>query len=228
MTKNLAVLFAMIILLSSCALNIEKRHALYGERKFKWTVQDRTVRIFLDREGLYYPDLYIKDKELKQVNGSLRQWYHTHPAQLNAICKQYKVDSSGTDVDAIVDRLNDAIVKTTAETINLNMYHFNTLNVLIHGYRKKGYNSFPGITRSSRKDNQKLAGSLTLGSYRDVLYMEVYWDGYFFGIGHNSNEMAQAFHRYATPNAVNAGLALRKLLTKINKTKDINIVTHNC
>lgn len=227
MSKNLAILFVLILLMSSCALNIEKRHSLYGERKFKWTVQDRTVRIFMDKEGLYYPETYIKDKELKRVNGSLREWYHKNPIQLKAICKQYGVDSTGSDVDAIVDRINDAIIKSIAESININMYHFTTLNVLVHGYRKKAYNSFPGITRSSRKDNQKLAGSLTLGSYRDVLYMEVYWDGYFFGIGHKTNEMGMAFHKYATPSAVNAGLGLRKLLTKINKNKEINIVTHS-
>lgn len=227
MNRLLAVLIALTILMSSCALNIQKHHALYGERKFKWTVQDRTVRVFMDKEGLYYPDAYIKDKELKRVNGSLREWYHKNPVQLTAVCKQYNVDASGSDQDAVIDRLNDAIIKTTAETINTNMYHFTTLNVLVHGYRRKGYNSFPGITRTSRKENQKLAGSLTLGSYRDVLYLEVYWDGYFFGRGHNAKDMANAFHSYATPNAVNAGLGLRKLLTRIKKNKEVNIVTHS-
>lgn len=227
MNKNLALLFVLAFFMSSCALNINKHHALFGERKYKWTVQDRTVRIFIDKEGLYYPDMYINDKELKRSNGSLRDWYHRNPSMLNAACKMYKVDSSGSDVDAIVERLNDAIIKATAETININMRHFSTLNVLVHGFRRKAYNTFPGFTPSSRKDYQKMAGALTIGTARDVLYLEVYWDGYYFSMAHNVKDKANAFHSYATPNAVNAGLGLRKLLTKIKKNKDINIVTHS-
>ncbi len=225
MNKNWALLFVLACFMSSCALNIEKRHALYGERMDKWMVQDRTVRVFLDKDGLYYPEMYISDKELMKLNGSLREWYHHNPAKLSQLYRKYSVDSTG-DMDYAIDRLNDAIVKTHTDAINVNMQHFSTVNVLIHGHRKKAYGSFPGITRSSRKDNQKLAGSLTLGTYRHVLYVEVYWDGYFFGIGHNSKEMANAFQNHATPNALNAGLSLRKLLTKIER-REINIVTHN-
>ncbi len=187
------------------------------------------ARVFLDKEGHYYPDCALPDWQLRQCNASLFDWYRSHPERLDEICAAYGVKvATLKDTDRVLNSLNGSIIDSLVRSINKRAADYDVVAVSIHGFRKKPYNNCDIFTRSSRIDSRRLEASINENTGKKVFYIELYWDCQFVNLIHAMlfNSGYKMFHDYGVPNATVAGIALRNVVSRIEK-QDVAIVTHS-
>ena len=201
---------------------------VYGERFRYHTAEDQVLRVYLDREGSFYPDAVIPDAALQASNASLQAYYEAHPDAFQTVAARYGLEvntyseeSFGNLQAAVVTRLTDAINQ-------LDPSH--DLFLLIHGFRKplvaqqwssSSQSDYAAVRRSIA---QRYSGS------QGVQFIEVYWDGTFdCCIGRKTKvnkRIFQLFEQVAQVQATRTGYALRQLVVGIER-EQINIVTHS-
>ncbi len=199
--------------------------SLYGMRakRIYHERNEHSVRVFVDKEGGYYPEYYIKDNSLKRANNSLLEWYRTHEDDFKVICQEYEIPSS-LRFDEKVALLNETIERGYLEEINKKLEGYDNVVILIHGFRKKVYGSRKD--RYSTKDNIDFQKGLEALEGKS-LFVEVYWDSTYAyllqGIGKRGFKL---FEEQAIPNANVVGYQLRSLIAGI-KAEELNVFTHS-
>jgi hypothetical protein len=230
--KNTYFLFFLIFVffpVSVFSKGIEKKiknSSFFGAHDKHFSKHDSNiVRIFLDREGNYYPDIFIKDKDIRRNNSSLSQWYKENLGVFNDQCSKYQIVKG--DFDQKLSQLNNALAQEIVDSINSKDTGFDIANVSIHGFCKKAY-GFRLINRTSSGDNRKLEESLIKSSKKRLFFIEVYWDSKIL----NLLKMAyrskgyKIFRDEGKPNALKVGLSLRKVISNI-KIPQLNVITHS-
>ena len=225
-------IFVILVILGSVWQLTAKKQAtgnrvLFGENNTRMDPADsNTMRIFIDRNGDYYPPgIWISDKALYKSGGSLRDWYRQNPDSFNAICGKFGMPASG-DLASRVVQLNEVICKHYATITNQKSNK--RVFMLIHGFRKRAYDKPDLFTYLATTDNEILKetiGSMTPG--KNIFYLEIYWDACYFKPAKALKEEGFVIFRdQAVPNANHVGAALRQLVTDLD-THEINIVTHS-
>ncbi len=227
-----AMWFLMVILFLLCfdnsmAKDIGKKYsAKFGKHANKNGIYpDNVVRIFLDKEGNYYPENPINDHSLRRNNNSLRNWYSSHKNEFNEICSGQGI-GTGTFNEQL-DSLNHRIARNITSEINNKSKGYDIVNVSIHGFSKKTY-GMRLIDRHSTGDNKKLETTLQNNPNKKLFFVEIYWDASYLGVFRSAlaNKGYKVFRDSAQPHAMNVGLSLRKVISNI-KCDRINIITHS-
>jgi hypothetical protein len=202
-----------------------KRSCLFGERAAEMPApRSNVIRIFMDKEGYYYPEMRIKDAELKNSCSSLKEWYRQNPQKLDALCGQYHISIPGSTEERI-EWLNDSVATALSAQINAKAASVKRVDVLIHGFRKKAYGKKDGISTYSTDDNEKFEKELPGND--SVLFLEIYWDGKFITpLKAYRYKGLELFEKAAIPDAEITGLHLRKVIGAI-RCRRINIITHS-
>ncbi len=205
-----------------------KRTAVFGRHDSKLGKQhSNRVRIFLDKEGNYYPaQLRIKDRNLRNNQSSLATWYSHNPEKFKEVCERYKI-CDGTTQEKIA-MLNQAIADELAQEINDKAGDKTRINFYIHGFNKKAWNGDFLFNPSSRVDNNKMRKAISRKQDQNMLYVEVYWDANKMSSAGSAiaNRGYKLFASSTTPTAERVGLSLRRLFLHV-ADKPINIITHS-
>ncbi|MCW3072041.1 MAG: hypothetical protein JWO44_1931 [Bacteroidetes bacterium] len=207
-----------------CSYN--NRSSFFGERSVQLPAAPaNTVRIFMDKSGFYYPESFIRDAELENNCSSLKEWYRSNNKKLNLLCDQYKV-SNALSVDEKIEALNDSIALEYLSLVNQKAKAFRSIDVLIHGFRKKAYGKKDKISTYSIDDYKSFEKVLSKDT-ASVLFVEVYWDSKFITpLSSYKYKGFELFEQAGIPNAEHVGLQLRKVISFI-QCEHINIITHS-
>lgn len=200
---------------------------LFGENTTRMlSPADNVVRIFLDKNGDYYPPgIFINDEQLFDAGGTLQDWYKQYPDSFDRIRRQFNIPVSG-DFTAAMQVLNRQICLYYANVINGHTRKQPVM--LIHGFRKRAYTKPDLFTYLASTDNEILRETLSkMTPSRNNLYIEIYWDACYFSPGKAlKDEGFIIFRDKALPNANNVGLSLRQLVTMLG-SKRLDIVSHS-
>jgi hypothetical protein len=226
----------IVILLSLCCYlkvhsktqpGSDKNAIVFGERT-KWLEEDQinTVSVFMDKNGFYYPDIYIADEDLINSNGELRTWYKKNIQILDSLCNSYNIRSVSTTEEKIL-LLNDSICMGIVRKINAKKSNYRNIYVNIHGYRKKAYGKRERFTTKSFEDNKLIESAFGNSCNENNFFVEVYWDSrYIPPTQAVSKGILKVFQNDAIPIANTVGLSLRKLVPYID-TENLRIISHS-
>jgi hypothetical protein len=170
------------------------------------------LKIFIDREGSIYPpsNLYSfrqglffnPPKDGNDNTSKLNVYFKNDLVGLTTVCK-------GLGVTDNFDAMQNYLLKSYAERINKEVKEGKKIVFLIHGFNspyEASLNSYD-ILKSK------------LSNRNDIAIVEVYWDGL--------TKNALRIWSNAQVNSIYAGLAMRKLLTKVDSNAKIMLLTHS-
>jgi hypothetical protein len=231
MILKLFTLFFILLNFATAHAQKPNSWVIFGEHSEKITYNiNQEYHIHLDRNGDFYPQTKILDKNLKtKGKNQLKVWAQEYPADFTKIAAYYNLEKTNyTKQNYRI--LQDSIINNIAKTIN--KYTKDKYQTwLVHGFRKNLYQPIDYVQSTSLNDNRIIKESinkyLNLNSKLQTYFVEVYWDGRFlhnYGIS-SATKLAEMFKK-AIPNAQNCGYSLRGLFTKID-SKNINIITHS-
>lgn len=226
MTSIFKYAFFFLIFICNFSMDAQTRiekAVVFGESSIKEPdIPKDVIRIFLDRNGDYYPDTIIVDKELKDKRkgkAALKIWAKKYPSKFKIIAKSYNLINIAYS-EATFKILQDSIVARIATRINTYKSDFKTF--LIHGFKKEFYNK--SSNSKSVVDNLEIEKRIKENTVnKKHLFIEVYWDGLY-----TDGRVAQGkvFAFYAIPNAKRCGYSLRKLFTRLDN-EEMNIINHS-
>lgn len=197
-------------------------NVVYGERPFAMNA----TAVFLDQEGSIYPDYFISNESLIQSKAELHQWYTEHSEEFSAIAKKHHCPVDYVSPKTI-QQLEDTLLVQSIRKIQLMKSSTNTLNVLVHGYRKSFVKNEQDVT--STEAFSDLEQKLTTGLGIEHPTLKIYWDASYaccYSLDKKKNrEMFEGFER-AYHRADTIGLRLKKLLNSVGYTQ-LNIVGHS-
>jgi hypothetical protein len=213
-------LLSLLFVLSFCKMSIAQ-HVFYGERD----LLDSTS-VFFDKDGVLYPDYFIRNDSLKSYGSSLQKWYASKIDTFISVGRLYNCDFK-TYSRHNLEILNDSIIAKLAARINSLKEQFSSVTFLIHGYRKPYPN--PGDYTSSPQDYKILQDSISHYKKKPTSFIKVYWDGMYgccFGKNLSVDKYLLALFEEAQRNADATGKSFGQLLLHIN-FDTVNIVTHS-
>lgn len=205
-----------------------KNAVVFGEHsKIVQTMENGTLRIFMDMNGDFYPENVISNNELETTgNAQLAIWAKKYPAQFQKIAQSYRLEiTTYSKFNYIV--LQDSIRQNLLRTINKQGRIIQTW--VIHGYRKKITNE-NADNLTSTYENSLCRKRIKPYVVNDSghLFVEVYWDGKYLLTGGVKRviQLGRLFKKKAIPNAQQCGYGLRRLFSGI-QCQRINIITHS-
>ena len=220
--------FALLLIgLFTCLSVFSQEPVLYGERSDNFQSNNTTTRIFLDRHGDFYPDVIIKNEDLKNSNYNLRDYYDQNDSGIAVDQEIYDVTNRKFKYTTFL-RLQDSIEQRAIRQLNSKLESDTELYVLIHGFRKPLEHVSTG-TNSIEDYNLVKAAILKNRPESNIHFLEVYWDGTYINIKPSIGGMVKLgklFKKQALPNATRVGLGLRKLISRIDHPR-IHIIAHS-
>lgn len=227
MKAKIMIKRGLIVLLafSSCFINatvFAQDNVLYGERSFEMNVD----AVFLDQDGSIYPDYFIPNESLIQSKARLHVWYKEHSSVFLAITKKHNCPVETAD-DRSIQQLEDTLLAQTIRKIESLKTASNTLNVLVHGYRKPFVANEHDVTSIDAFANLEDKLNSGLGVVHPTL--KIYWDASYnccYSLdGEKNREMFEGFER-AYHRADTIGESLKRLLNTVTYAQ-INFVGHS-
>lgn len=197
-------------------------NVVYGERHPILNLE----AVFLDQEGSIYPDYFISNASLVESKAKLHQWYNDHPSEFLDIAKTHNCSVDFVSPSTI-QQLEDTLLAQSIRKIQAMKSNTNTLNVLVHGYRKSFVKNEHDVT--STEAFSDLEQKLTTGLGVEHPTVKIYWDASYaccYSLNSKKNrEMFEGFER-AYHRADTIGLTVKRLLNQIDYAQ-LNIVGHS-
>lgn len=197
-------------------------NVVYGER----SADMNSDAVFLDQEGSIYPDYFISNESLFQSKACLHVWYNDHPAEFLDIAKKHNCPVEVVN-EISVQQLEDTLLAQAIRKIQSMKTATNTLNVLVHGYRKSFVPNEHDVTSIEAFAN--LEQKLSIGLAVKHPTLKVYWDASYdccYSMdGEKNREMFEGFER-AYHRADTIGVSLKRLLNTVDYAQ-INFVGHS-
>lgn len=233
--RRLALFFILVFVCFQSVAQYKTVAVLYGKYdSIRQTDGDDFMRIFLDKNGDFYPETNISDEELVLSNNNLLEWAQQNPVKFVQVSSIYELNF-GQFTEQNFDELQDSVIARILKKLNQKSSSYNSINLVIHGFRKPvrtrtvktGLGSF--YDSWSYEDNKFLRTEMNKISTSNF-FLEVYWDGsYDCCLGTNfkkNKEIFELFEKYSFESAVKAGYSLRKIVSKIDHS-EINIISHS-
>ncbi|MFT4722040.1 MAG: hypothetical protein ACI8QW_000418 [Saprospiraceae bacterium] len=176
--------------------------------------EENVARVFLDKNGDFYPAFAVIEDEFEKTNFSLREYS-------NVVLESKKL------TDSIWVKIQEEVVSDLVEEINSRIAKEENLYVFIHGFRKPAA-PINGDT-SAHDDYGFMRERINQATGKENYFLEIYWDGMYLKPEHSLKfivSLGKMFKKQAKANAENAGLGLRKVISKIEKN-DITVITHS-
>lgn len=223
-------LLALCLLLSALILDAQSsQHVLFGEWPRYFQQEEKVVRVFLDKNGDYYPNSIIPAADLQESGASLKDYFSGHTDAFLAVSQSYGVASTGSFEDDYA-ALQSEIVDDLVRLVNA-LDQQDDLYILIHGFRKPMLPQRGGS--SSSRGYASVRGSIQAQyatQSKEAVFLEVYWDGtYDCCIGRKTKvnkRIFKLFEDVAQINASEVGYGLRRLVPAIER-EELTIVTHS-
>lgn len=192
------------------------RSVLYGERDGLVDLP-ATYRIFLDRNGDFYPDQNIPDSLLASHGASLGQLFTGRPGLFPTAQPTFRAWQDSI-LRARLAAIND-LAKTSTDVF-----------AMVHGFRKP-FRPVPG-GRTAQSEylfvQQRIRNTAPQGA--QPLFLEIYWDGTYdccFSLKAKRNrEIFELFELQAQRYASAAGYRLRPLLAGIDVDR-LHLIGHS-
>ncbi len=204
-------------------------HVIFGEWPRYFQQEEKVVRVFLDKNGDYYPNSIIPAADLRESGASIREHFSTNADAFLAVLQSYGVASTGSFEDDYA-ALQGEIVDDLLRLVNaLDQEH--DLYILIHGFRKPMLPQRGGSpsSRGYASVRSSIQGQYSAQS-EEAVFLEVYWDGtYDCCIGRKTKvnkRIFKLFEDVAQINASEVGYGLRRLVPAIDRD-ELTIVTHS-
>jgi hypothetical protein len=197
-------------------------NVVYGERSADLNLE----AVFLDQDGSIYPDYFISNVSLLQSNAKLHQWYNDHPSDFLVIAKSHNCSVDFVS-STTIQQLEDTLLAQSIRKIQSMKSNTNTLNVLVHGYRKSFVKNEQDVT--STEAFSDLERKMTAGLGVEHPTVKVYWDASYaccYSLnGKKNRAMFVGFER-AYNRADTIGVTVKKLLNHLDYAQ-LNIVGHS-
>ena len=218
--KMLVLLTSISCLIASAVFSQD--NVVYGER----SADMNSDAVFLDQEGSIYPDYFISNESLFQSKASLHVWYGNHPVEFLEIAKKHNCPVELPD-HRTIKQLEDTLLAQAIRKIQSLKTTTNTLNVLVHGYRKSFVPNEHDVTSVEAFANleQKLTSGLGVKHPTLKIYWDASYDCCYSLDGEKNRQMFEGFER-AYHRADTIGVSLKKLLNTVNYAQ-INFVGHS-
>lgn len=227
--KRLVVFLIITFFSFQSFSQFDDQSVLYGEHSKRVpTSEDHLLRIFVDRNGDFYPENLISNEELKAAGSSLSTWSSQNEMKFAAICASYAIPYEHYSKDKF-EELQDSIANRLLRSVNVNAETSNSVTVLIHGFRK------PFETRLREGDSWSFNGYESIRTIVNkhvdsTFFVEVYWDGgYDCCVSRNlkkNKPIFRLFEVYARNNAAKTGYSLRKVVSRF-AFDTINVISHS-
>jgi hypothetical protein len=211
-----------VLFISPIFIFSQSNHSLYGERD----LVNKNVALYFDKEGSIYPDYFISNAALAATDASLSKWYAQHLKDFLSISKLYACAFKNYSLDN-GQILNDSIAAFKRRKINASALNYNSVSILIHGFRKP-FTAMNGDA-TSPADFQTMKSNLNSMAALNTCFVEVYWDAMYsccFTANIKKNNFLFALFDTAQIYASAVGKGLRRIINHIEKDT-INIITHS-
>src|SRR3989338_3773242 len=212
----------LLIIPMHLSYSLSAQYVFFGER----TLDNSSMAIHFDKDGLPYPDHFIADSSLQNSLGSLFTWYQHHGDNFISICAEYNFFPETINKQTI-DQLNDSIIGKWMTRINSESDKFAAVAYYVHGYRKLFTSTESAVT--SVTEFQLLKENLATYDNPNAYEVEVYWDGTYdccFSTNHKKNKQLFELFEDAQENAGKVAISLRKVLN-LTKKIQIQVVGHS-
>ena len=208
--KYYLVLFP--ILLSSIVFSQE--NVSYAQTYIRSEKIENVTRVFLDKNGHVYPLSDIDENLFRNANYELK--------------KLSRLVSVNTDTSYWTwQKRQNEFSEKLASKLNGEISSEQNLYIFIHGFRKPAA-PINGDT-SAHADYGFMRERINQATGKENYFLEIYWDGMYLKPEHSLKfivSLGKMFKKQAKENAENAGLGLRKVISKIEKN-DITVITHS-
>ncbi len=175
---------------------------------------ENVTRVFLDKNGDVYPRSDIDENLFRNANYELKKL-----SSLGSV-------NTYTSYRTWQKRQNELSEKL-ASKVNGEVSSGQNLYIFIHGFRKP-LAPLNGDT-SAHDDYGIMRERINQATGQENYFLEIYWDGMYLKPDHSLKfivSLGKMFKKQAITNAQNAGLGLRKVISKIEKN-DITVITHS-
>ena len=175
---------------------------------------ENVTRVFLDKNGDVYPRSDIDENLFRNANYELKKL-----SSLGSV-------NTYTSYRTWQKRQNELSEKL-ASKVNGEVSSGQNLYIFIHGFRKP-VAPINGDT-SAHDDYGIMRERINQATGQENYFLEIYWDGMYLKPDHSLKfivSLGKMFKKQAITNAQNAGLGLRKVISKIEKN-DITVITHS-
>lgn len=208
---------------------LNQKSVLYGERDSILESEGLNFfRLFIDKNGDYYPDFFIPDNELKNSNSELLLWSKQNQSKFIKIAEKYGLNFQSYSKQNF-KLLQTEIIRKLGNEIKNQSSNFNSISVLIHGFRKPFKERQRSIDSWSYDDNE-YARNIINNNLNKTFFLEIYWDGAYDCCitkkTRKNKKIFKLFENYATPNAIKTGYSLRRIISKLSTSK-LNIISHS-
>ncbi len=186
----------------------------YGGCRMLFGEEENVTRVFLDKNGDFYPAFAVIEDEFEKTDFSLRE-YTNEVLEITEF------------TDSIWVEIQEKAVSDLAEEINSKITQEEDLYVLIHGFRKPAA-PINGDT-SAHDDYSFMRERINQATGQENYFLEIYWDGMYLKPERSLKfiiSLGKMFKKQVKENAENAGLGLRKFISKIERN-DITVITHS-
>lgn len=228
MKKSIPFIFYILFVLQYQVYAKVKNAVVFGAHsKTVGTLENGTLRIFMDMNGDFYPENVISNQALETTgNAQLAIWAKKHPSEFQKIAQSYHLPVtlySKSNYAVLQDSIRQTILRI------LNGQGHNNQTWIIHGYRKRiNPENVDNLTSVFENELCRKRISPHVSADSGHLFIEVYWDGKYLLTGGLKRviQLGRLFKKEAIPNAQQCGYGLRRLFTGI-QCQRINIITHS-
>lgn len=229
--------FSTTIFLFSCGRN--KQIWFTELQQTHLANSDNTIRIYLDREGYFYPDklVFIPQKDFfdpyqngkvkkDDINKASLRYYFTgnrirennlpvYDNRINDLAKKYDLKIENSKLQAFY-KIQEKIIGRLGDSINKKTLKLSskTLVILIHGFNDP--NPTGDYNRTKNYIKKKYNSNFE--------YLEVYWDGL---SANNGDPKLERIWAKAQSNTQDVAAGLRMLLAHLDKNIKLRIITHS-
>jgi hypothetical protein len=184
-------------------------NSLYGDYN-KNDITDNTISVAFDRFGDMYPSFDIDNTTLKYSGAALEYLFVNNAKFRNDLATTYGANNTS------FFRAQRSIVTDKAKKINAAMSSggYGSITFIMVGYNNSDDDAYPKLRSLEHKINTVLEAN----HQPKTLVVKVFWDGLF--------DDFQAL-RYSNPPSYLAGIGMRELLSQVDATYNINMISHS-
>lgn len=218
--KRATIIFLVIASFSARA-QITKLYVKFGYAKTVLEKKnDGVIRIYFDRWGNIYPDMYINDTLIEECYSNLSIVYNNNQSLFNIVKKKHQLPANATK-----DQLQEKLTEEASATIN-SMGRDKQVVFMIHGFNKHPLK--PDSSSAYEEFKYLREAILKKYSLKKFQFVEIYWDGCTWVNGaewkKELNSMKVWDNAEAASNAV--AVELRRILYRINYDHAV-IISHS-
>ncbi len=219
------LLIALIIFITTQLFSQE--HANYANHSVFFVPEKNTTRLFLDKNGDFYPEETISYLGLDSVECSLIAYFRLHNDEFIRIAERHNLELANfSEINFRI--LQDSIVSRKLTKLHSVLDDKSGLFVLIHGFRKHLVPAIGDITAHEEYTFMKAQINKN-SSYSTNQFLEIYWDGMYLKPERSLKfafALGKMFKKQSFGNATETGIGLRKFISEINR-KEITLISHS-